>query len=122
MLSQGARNSLERYAGKRGAAIETLMVLAFVFSCLISAFRLFMAIRLGSLGGFDVPALLRGWLAGIQVDQHYSGIHVKALAELDVTFLYLACALGAAGGVVAMRGRRRRDQEIIAVLKEHGGW
>ena len=122
MVSEKLKKSLTRYDSKLALIGYWVGLLTPFVILLVAVVNLWLASRQGSHGGFTLEDFMKTWLEVIDMKREYSysGLFLAGLHRFNTALFQFSLAIVVSPLVFAAVSSKKRDQEIIKILRKHG--
>jgi len=116
------KKSLYSFEGKKGKYKYWLFLCVPIFMIIMGILNLSLASRIGSTIDQTLTDFAYTWLEEIKIQKEYkfSGVFLLGMQKFNTAMLLFAGALITLINFWGLRIERKRNKELISVLKKHG--
>jgi hypothetical protein len=120
MITEKDIKILKRYETRMGKIAHWIVISAAPFFALVGCFNLWLASRIGNIGGYSLGDLFQGFIEGINLNNQYSGLYLKAMERLSTGLFEIGGASVFLIMIYSYNMRRKMDMRILKTLRESG--
>lgn len=120
MLTEKDISYLQKSAGSQGLFVEKVLTVTVVLLFVVSMVNFQVASGIAGKEGLSLADLFVNWIEGFSPELKYSGLYLIAVDRLEAGIIELGLAVLALVTTVVFKTTRKREQRIVAHLKELG--
>jgi hypothetical protein len=120
MITENDIKTLKRHETRMGTIAYWMLIFAPIFLVVIGCLNLWLASKIGNSNGQSLSYLFQSWIEGINVNQQYSGLYLKALERLETALFQFGLALIFIILSYGYHRRRKMEIRILEALRQTG--
>ena len=123
MLDEEHKKLLMRFHGRKGRIRLWFLYIVPIFLAVVGVYDLYIASQIGSLVDMSLFEYLSDWFVS-EIDPNkqysFSGVQLLAMGRYQTGIFLLGMSLWLGLFSFAYWQQKRRDEEVLALLKKHG--
>jgi len=120
MISPHDIKALKRHETRSARIAYWVLMFAPFFLIVMGCLNLWQASIIGNKKGYDIPLLVQRWIEGVNSNQLYSGLYLKAIERLETALHQFALATIFFILFYGYHQRKSMDARILTVLRQAG--
>ena len=118
MITESDIKTLKRHETRMGTIAYWMLIIAPIFLVVVGSLNLWLASKIGSSNGYNLDFLFQSWIEGINVNQQYSGLNLKAMERLETALFQFGLAIIFIFATYGYHRRRQMDIRILETLRQ----